>query len=397
MGRIAKVRLFRVAVFATAALLPLSVGACSVVKTGNDASPIVIGADLELSGVDAAVGTTYQRALQLKVDEINAAGGAGGHPIRLVIKDNHSDATVAVGDVADLINEPDLAAIVIGSCSECAMAVAKTVDDKQIPTISLAPANGVSRPVSDRRYVFKLGSNVDDDASILAAQLSAESIHKFAVLTTDDVNGTDAATAITTQAKKFGANPTTSPAQMFKASDTDLVQPVRTALLKAPEALVISAFPTQAALAATAARAAGFDGPMFFNSLAAGDLFLQTGAGSGAMDGVVMVAPQSLVIQDVIANTPAKAERRDWFNAYTSRYGAFSGYSLYAADAIQLVSNVVASTGGTDHQRLRDAMENAQFDGVSGPLRFTPEQHSGLMPQALTTVVDAAYRWRLQG
>ena len=58
---------------------------------------------------------------------------------------------------------------------------------------------------------------------------------------------------------------------------------------------------------------------------------------------------------------------------------------------------MVASTGGSDHQRLRDAIENAQFDGVSGPLRFTPEQHSGLMPQALTTVVDAAYRWRLQG
>ena len=110
-----------------------------------------------------------------------------------------------------------------------------------------------------------------------------------------------------------------------------------------------------------------------------------------------MIAPQSLVIQDVIANTPAKAQRRDWFNAYTSKYGSFSGYSLYAADAIQLVSNVVASTGGSDHQQLRDAMENSQFDGVAGPLRFTPEQHSGLMPQALTTVVDAAYRWRLQG
>ena len=392
-------RLFRVAAFATAAFLPLSVGACSVVRTNADASPIVIGADLELSGIDAAVGTTYQRALQLKVDQINAAGGAAGHPIRLVVKDNHSDATVAVGDVADLIGEPDLAAIVVGSCSECAMAVAKTVDDKQIPTISLAPANGVSRPVSERRFVFKLGPNVDDDADVIAAQLNLGTIHKFAVLTTDDVNGTDAAAAITAQAKKVLAMPTTSPApaQVFKASDTDLLQPVRAALAKSPDALVISAFPTQAALVATAARAAHFDGPMFFSSLAAGDLFLQTGQSSGAMEGVVMIAPQSLVIQDVIANTPAKAQRRDWFNAYTSKYGSFSGYSLYAADAIQLITNVVTSTGGSDHQRLRDAMENSQFDGVAGPLRFTPEQHSGLMPQALTTVVDAAYRWRLQG
>jgi branched-chain amino acid transport system substrate-binding protein len=135
---------------------------------------------------------------------------------------------------------------------------------------------------------------------------------------------------------------------------------------------------------------------MFFDSLAAGDLFLQNGLATDATDGVVMVAPQSLVIEDVIANTPAKSSRRDWFNAYTSKYGGFSGYSLYAADAVQLVANVVASTGTIDHERLRDAMENSQFDGLSGPLRFTPQQHSGLMPQALVAVVANQSRWRLQ-
>jgi branched-chain amino acid transport system substrate-binding protein len=387
------VRLFRVAVLAAAAALPLTVGACTVVRSAADTSPLVIGADLELSGVDAAMGATYQRALQLKIDQINAAGGANGHPLRLVVKDNHSDPTVAVGDVADLINEPDLVAMVLGACSDCDIAVAKTVDDKRIPTISLAPANGVSRPVADRRYMFKLGPNVDDDAAVLAGELASNGVHKFAILTTNDSNGSDAANAITTQAKKINA--TALEPELFKANDTDLSQPVRSVLAKDPDALVISAFPTQAGLAASAARAAGFKGTMFFDSLAAGDLFLQSGLASAATEGVVMVAPQSLVIEDVIANTPAKTSRRDWFNAYTSKYGGFSGYSLYAADAVQLVTNVITSSGSTDHQRLRDTMENAQFDGVSVPLRFTPEQHSGLMPQALISVVAQDNRWRL--
>jgi branched-chain amino acid transport system substrate-binding protein len=300
---------------------------------------------------------------------------------------------VAVGDVADLINEPDLAALVLGVCSDCGMAVAKTVDDKRIPTISLAPANGVSRPVADRRYVFKLGPNVDDNAAVLAGELASNAVHKFAILTTNDPNGADAANAIGTQAKKINA--TALEPELFKPSDTDLSQPVRAVLAKNPDALVISAFPAQAGLVASAARAAGFKGTMFFDSLAAGDLFLQSGLASAATEGVVMVAPQSLVIEDVIANTPAKTSRRDWFNAYTSKYGGFSGYSLYAADAVQLITNVVTNTGSTDHQRLRDAMENAQFDGVSGPLRFTPEQHSGLMPQALISVVAQENRWRV--
>lgn len=379
-----------------AAVLPLSAGACSFTQHGDN-SPIVIGADLELSGVDAAIGSTYQRALQLKVDQINASGGAGGHPIQLVVRDNHSDPTVAVSDVAELINQPNLAAIVLGACSDCDLGVAKTMDDKQIPTIALAPANAAAlNPSSNApwRYTFKLGPNIGDDADALGGQLRDNSIKTFSILTTGDTNGEDAKDALTAQAAKIQA--TVLDTERFKPSDTDLSQAVRAAVAKSPDALVVSAFPTQAGLVAAAARAVGYKKQMFFDSLAAGDLFLQVGVATVSVDGVVMVAPQSLVIDDVIANTPAKTTRRDWFNSYTSKYGGFSGYSLYAADAVQLVTNVVASTGTVDHQQLRDAMENAQFDGVSGPLRFTPTQHSGLMPQALAVVKAQSNRWRLQ-
>jgi branched-chain amino acid transport system substrate-binding protein len=372
-----------------AAALPLSAGACSFTQHPTDNSPIVIGADLELSGVDAAIGSTYQRALQLKIDQINAAGGAGGHPIQLAVKDNHSDPTVAVGNVAGLLEQPNLVALVLGGCTDCRAAVAKTIDAKETPTVSLAPA----QVDAGSQYMFKLAPNIDNDADALAGQLKDNAVKKFAILTTGDANGDDAKRALTLQAPKIGAAAVDT--ERFKPSDTDLSQPVHAALAKAPDALVISAFPTQAGQAAAAARAAGFKGPMFFDSLAAGDLFLQTGLATNATEGVVMVAPQSLVIEDVIANTPAKSSRRDWFNAYTSRYGSFSGYSLYAADAVQLIVNVIASTGSIDHERLRDAMENSQFDGVSGPVRFTPQQHSGLMPQALTAVKAVQSRWRL--
>jgi branched-chain amino acid transport system substrate-binding protein len=349
--------------------------------------------------VDAAIGSTYQRALQLKIDQINASGGAGGHPIELVVKDNRSDPAVAVTDVAELINQPNLAAIVLGACSDCDLGVAQTMDEKQIPTIALAPANAAAvNPSSNTpwRYTFKLGPNIGDDADTLAGQLSSPDagIKSFSILTTVGTNGDDAKDALTAQAAKIHA--TVLDTERFKPSDTDLSQAVRAAVAKSPDALVVSAFPTQAGLVAAAARAAGYKKQMFFDSLAAGDLFLQVGVATVSVDGVVMVAPQSLVIDDVIANTPAKSTRRAWFNAYTSKYGSFSGYSLYAADAVQLVTNVVASTGTIDHQRLRDAMENAQFDGVSGPLRFTPAQHSGLMPQALAVVKAQSNRWRLQ-
>jgi branched-chain amino acid transport system substrate-binding protein len=38
-----------------------------------------------------------------------------------------------------------------------------------------------------------------------------------------------------------------------------------------------------------------------------------------------------------------------------------------------------------------------ETDGLSGPIRLTPANHSGLMPQALTVLVARGGRWRLLG
>jgi branched-chain amino acid transport system substrate-binding protein len=392
------VRLSRVVVTWSVALtstaLVLASGACSSAAPTADTSPIVIGADLELSGVHAAIGTTYMRALQLRVDQLNAQGGVDGRHINLETKDNRSDPSLSMSNVNALTAEPGIAGIIIGACTQCVTDIAKTIDDKQIPTVTLAPASGVVRPVSDRRYVFKLGPNSGDSATVLAGTLKDEGIHTIAVLSTEDVNGTDAVGAITGQTSRNNLNVVAK--QTFRATDTDLSQPVRAALNKNPGALVVSAFPGQAELVAKTARDAGYTGRLFFDATAAGDLFL-TGQMAAATEGAIMVAPQSLVIDDVVATTPAKTARKRWFDDYTSKYGGFSGYSTYAADAIRLLTDAVHTAGGPQHRKMRDVMEDTAFDGLSGQVRFTPDNHSGMMAQALISVVARSGRWRLFG
>jgi branched-chain amino acid transport system substrate-binding protein len=388
------VRLIRVAVAMSAALLALSTGACTSAAPAADTSPIVIGADLELSGVHAAIGNTYVRALQLRIDQLNAEGGVDGRHITLDTKDNRSDPSVSVANINALAAEPGVAGIIIGACSQCVSDIAKTIDDKQIPTVTLAPASGVVRPVSDRRYVFKLGPNTGDSATVLVGTLHDEVIHTIALLSTDDVNGSDAVSAISGQASR--ANIGVVSKHIFRATDTDLSQPVRAALNKNPGALVVSAFPGQAELVAKTARDAGYTGRIFFDATAAGDLFL-TGQVAAATEGAIMVAPQALVIDDVVATTPAKTARKRWFDDYTSKYGGFSGYSTYAADAVRLLVDAVHTAGGPEHRKMRDIMEDTAFDGISGQVRFTPDNHSGMMSQALISVVARSGRWRLFG
>jgi branched-chain amino acid transport system substrate-binding protein len=388
-------RLHRVAALATSVLLPLSATACTMsVGTSGDTSPIVIAADLELSGAGASLGNTYQRALQLEIDRINTQGGVNGRPLRLDTRDNRTDPSASVANVTAFVADPAVAAIVMGSCSPCAMSVVKTVNDKHVPTISLSPSSEVVRPVADRPYVFKLGPNADDSAAALVDELKLARVHTVAIASTDDADGSEAVGAMTAQAPK--ANATIVNRALFKTTDTDVSQPVRAALVDNPDALVVAAFPNQAMQVAKSAKDANFKGKIFFSSTAAGDLFL-TGPSGQASDATVMVASETLVIDDVIATTPANAARKQWFNDYTSKYGGFSGYASYAADAVQLVTNAIRRVGGVNHSAMRDVIEDTQLDGLSGPIRITPDNHSGLMPQALTTLVVRSGRWRLLG
>jgi branched-chain amino acid transport system substrate-binding protein len=383
----------RAAALALLVVLPLA-GGCDAQLGGAGKADVVIGADLELSGANAAVGGTYQRALQLKVDEINAAGGVlGGRKLQLRVKDNRTDPGVAVTDITDLAGQPDVVALVVGSCADCLTNAAKTINNKGIPTISLAPAAEVAEPVTDRRFIFKVGPNPDDGAVVLATQLKNDHVTTVSLLTTDNMDGDDAVRSYGYNLPKVGVTLTST--HQFRPTDTDLSQPVHAAATKKPDALLVSAFPAQAIVAARTARDAGFTGRIYFDQTAAGELFL-TGAGAAATNGVTMVGTQSLVIDDVIATTPAKVARKQWFNDYTAKYGNFSGYSTFAADAVQIIAKAVqAADGDTTRGTLRDVIETTQFEALSGQIRITPNNHSGLTPQALTLLVAIGGRWRL--
>jgi branched-chain amino acid transport system substrate-binding protein len=115
---------------------------------------------------------------------------------------------------------------------------------------------------------------------------------------------------------------------------------------------------------------------------------------ASATNNTTMVFTQILAIDDVIATTPAKASRKQWFRDYVSRYGSYSGVASFAADAVDLIAAAVARVGA-NREQIRSIIETSQVDGISGPIRLTPANHSGLMPQGLTLLVARAGRWRL--
>ncbi|NBT55347.1 MAG: hypothetical protein EBT05_10860 [Betaproteobacteria bacterium] len=114
--------------FLPAALLATMLGTTAHAGGVSD-KEIVLGTHLDLSGPVAAGMPHLRNGMQMRIDEVNEAGGINGRKLRIVVEDNGSQPQLAVRAVDKLIRSDDVFAIVnpFGSGPNAA-AVKKSVD-----------------------------------------------------------------------------------------------------------------------------------------------------------------------------------------------------------------------------------------------------------------------------
>ena len=83
----------------SAAMLSLAVAAGAQARGVTD-KEIVLGTHLDLSGPVAAGMPHIRNGMQMRIDEVNEAGGINGRKIRLVVEDNAPDGGARHGQAA---------------------------------------------------------------------------------------------------------------------------------------------------------------------------------------------------------------------------------------------------------------------------------------------------------
>lgn len=112
----------------TAALLSVAMAAGAQARGVTD-KEIVLGTHLDLSGPVAAGMPHIRNGMQMRIDEVNEAGGINGRKFRIVVEDNAGQPQMAVRATDKLLRSDDVFAIVnaFGSGANAA-AVKKSVD-----------------------------------------------------------------------------------------------------------------------------------------------------------------------------------------------------------------------------------------------------------------------------
>lgn len=134
--------------------------------------PIVLGAMTPLSGEAIVYGEPLQRATNMAVEEINAAGGVDGHPIQLIWEDSKctpQDGTTA----AQKLVEVDKVKFIIGTgCSGETLAAAEITEPAGVLLFSAAASSPDVTNAGD--FVFRTYPSDGVGGQVLATYLYNE-------------------------------------------------------------------------------------------------------------------------------------------------------------------------------------------------------------------------------
>lgn len=170
-----------------ALLLALPLWAAGPVPLQAEEQPIVIGASLPLSGVQADAGREGQAVMQAYVDAVNRQGGIGGRPLQLKVLDDGYEPQRAAGNARQLIHGGAVALLSCWGSASCG-AMQPVLQEAQIPLVgALAGTGPVRQPQG--RYTYLLRASTLSEISAMVQQMQTLGQNRIAVAYQQDSFG----------------------------------------------------------------------------------------------------------------------------------------------------------------------------------------------------------------
>ncbi|MBN2721091.1 MAG: ABC transporter substrate-binding protein, partial [Proteobacteria bacterium] len=166
------------------------------------ASEFKIGAIFASTGPASMLGLPEKNTAEMLAEELNAAGGINGKPVKLIFYDTEGDATKTVTATNKLINKDNVDVIIGPTTSGTSMAIIDLVSREKVPLISCAASIHIVVPVKE--WVFKTPQSDTMAVEKIYETLKEKGIEKVAVITVSDGYGDSGRAELLKLAPQFG-------------------------------------------------------------------------------------------------------------------------------------------------------------------------------------------------
>lgn len=350
-----------VVVLLVVALLSTTLTGC---KTSSEPQTIKVGGIGPVTGEASTFGVSTKNGYEMMIEEWNAKGGVLGKKIELVFADDKGDPTEGATAAQKLINEDKVVAIAGTVMSKVSLAIAPICQSANIPMVSPTSTNPKVTQVGD--YIFR-ACFIDPFQGTVGAIFAYNDLNaKKAGVLFDNSNDytkglaeffRDKFTALGGEIVAFEGHP---------AGTTDFT-PFLTNILKGkPDVIYCSDYYNDDGLMAKQARQLGYTGPFL-----GGD-----GWDSPDLVKIGGDAVNGAYFTNHFSKDDQRPEVQEFVKKYTEKYGqppdalAALGY-----DAMGLILQAIQNAGSTDGAKIRDALKNIDYHGVSGQIKFDAERN----------------------
>jgi branched-chain amino acid transport system substrate-binding protein len=360
--------------FGRGAWLSASVAALALVATAmpnaRAADEILIGGALCLTGIQAPLDEPGLRGAELAVKVINQKGGVLGKQLKFVNLDGKSDPVTVGNSAAQVIGEG--AQLMVAPCDFDMGGPADREAQKAgivgISTCASSPLHGAVT-LGDKQFTLSMWNTTMGAAA--AEYAFNEKGWKNAYVVTDTF--IDYTTSLSEyfikHFKDLGGHVIfedkyTQGAQDFSAQ---LARLQRSS--EKPDVLFISSYMPDLGTIIRTIRQAGIDAP-----IVGGDSYDDQGLFDAL--GEKYGSDVYFVTHSFMA-PGATPEMADFLELYQKEYGNAPDTSFVATgwDTIQVMAQAVEKAGSTDGDKVARAMENTEFQLLTGKLRWTDAAH----------------------
>ncbi len=356
-------------------LLPLA-GAAS-------AADVTIGFSVSATGPAASLGIPSRNTVALLPTTI------GGVKVHYVVLDDATDSTTAVKNARKLTIENHADVIVGSNTTPNSLAMTDVAAETGTPLIAMCGNAIVVEPMDAKKHwVFKTPQNDALMAEGIAQHMADHGVKTAGYIGFADAYG-DGWWAVFQKAAQ-ARNIKLLPPERYNRADTSVTGQVLKLLAARPDAVLVGASGTPAALPQKTLVERGYKGKVYQTHGVANPDFLRVGGKD--VEGAFLPAGPVVVAAQLPDSHPCKASALEFVKRYEAAYGAgtASAFAAHAWDAGLLLQAAVpvalkAAQPGTKEFRaaLRDAMESVrELRGTAGVFDMSPTDHTGLDQRA---------------
>jgi branched-chain amino acid transport system substrate-binding protein len=358
-------KIFTLFLLFSAALFP----AACVQKTGtvannNGGSTIKIGVYADLTGQTSAFGQSTKNGAELAVEEINSAGGVGGKKLEIVIEDDQGRPEQAKTVVSKLVNQDKVQVLLGEATSTNSLAAAPVAQEAHIPMISHGSTNEQVTQVGD--YIFRI-CFIDSFQGAVMAKFAANNLKAKTAAIIGDVNSTysKGLTAVFEQEfTKAGGSIVSR--QSYTQNDPDFKGQLTTIRATSPDVIYIPGYYGQVGIIVRQARELGMNMPLLGgDGWDAPEIWKLGGS-----------ALKNTYISNHYSSDNPAAEVQNFVKTYKAKYGTEpDSMAVLAYDATKFLADAIKRAGGTDSQKLRDAIaQTKDFPGITGKISINDKR-----------------------